>query len=108
MKSIYFKNFLATAVMVLVSFLMIGVAFVFIGQGYVIKSHRESMEQNAKTVTRLVVSMLATDRYIDAGYLRVMLTFTESISGNQVFLTDAEGYVFSCSDEIGRCQHIGN
>ena len=59
MKSIYFKNFLATAVMVLVSFLMIGVAFVFIGQGYVIKSHRESMEQNAKTVTRLVVSMLA-------------------------------------------------
>ena len=33
MKSIYFKNFLATAVMVLVSFLMIGVAFVFIGQG---------------------------------------------------------------------------
>lgn len=108
MKSIYFKNFLATAVMVLVSFLMIGVAFVFIGQGYVIKSHRESMEQNAKTVTRLVVSMLATDRYIDAGYLRVMLTFTESISGNQVFLTDAEGYVFSCSDEIGRCKHIGN
>ncbi len=108
MKSIYFKNFLATAVMVLVSFLMIGVAFLFIGQSFVIKSHRESMEQNAKTVTRLIVSMNATDRYFDDIYLRVMLTFTETLSGNQVFLTTTDGYVYSCSDEIGQCRHIGN
>ena len=59
--------------------------FVFIGQGYVIKSHRESMEQNAKTVTRLVVSMLATDRYIDAGYLRVMLTSGEHLGQPGLF-----------------------
>lgn len=108
MKSIYFKNFLATAVMVLVSFLMIGVAFIFIGQSYVIKSHRDSMEQNAKTVTKLIVSMSSTGRYFDDMYLRVMLTFTETLSGNQVFLCDTDGYIYTCSDEIGRCQHIGN
>ena len=45
MKSIYFKNFLATAIMVLVSFMMIGMAFLFIGQSFVIKSHKDSMEQ---------------------------------------------------------------
>ena len=57
MKSIYFKNFLATAIMVLVSFLMIGLAFVFIGQGYVIKSHRDNMESNAMVVSRLTTTI---------------------------------------------------
>ena len=108
MKSIYFKNFLATAVMVLVSFMMIGMAFLFIGQSFVIKSHRDSMEQNARTVTRLIVSLSTTDKYLSDIYLRVMLNVTESISGNQIFLTDEEGYVFSCSEEIGKCRHIGN
>ena len=108
MKSIYFKNFLATAIMVLVSFMMIGMAFLFIGQSFVIKSHRDSMEQNAKTVTRLIVSLSTTDRYLSDIYLRVMLNVTESISGNQIFLTDEDGYVFSCSEEIGQCWHIGN
>lgn len=61
MKSIYFKNFLATAVMVLVSFLMIGVAFVFIGQGYIIKSHRDNMESNAMVASRLTTSLVSED-----------------------------------------------
>ena len=107
MKSIYFKNFLATAVMVLVSFLMIGVAFLFIGQSFVIKSHKDSMEQNAKAVTKYLVSM-SSSRYFDDVMLRVTLNVSETLSGNQVLLTNTDGLVFSCSEEIGRCQHIGS
>ena len=106
MKSIYFKNFLATAVMVLVSFLMIGVAFVFIGQGYIIKSHRDNMESNAMVASRLTTSLVSEDGLTDLR-VRILLNGTSLISGNHIFITDADGLIVSCSDELGRCQHLG-
>ena len=36
MKSIYFRNFLSTAMMVLLSFLIIGAALFFMGQHFII------------------------------------------------------------------------
>ena len=106
MKSIYFKNFLATAIMVLVSFLMIGVAFVFIGQGYIIKSHRDNMESNARVISRLTTSLVYEEGLTDLR-LRILLNGTSLISGNHIFITNDEGLIISCSDELGRCQHLG-
>lgn len=106
MKSIYFKNFLATAIMVLVSFLMIGVAFVFIGQGYIIKSHRDNMESNARVISRLTTSLVYEEGLTDLR-LRILLNGTSLISGNHIFITNDEGLILSCSDELGRCQHLG-
>ena len=50
MKSIYFKNFTAMAVMVVVSFFLLGMAFVFLGRSYVITNYRNGMEANAQEV----------------------------------------------------------
>ena len=106
MKSIYFKNFLATAIMVLVSFLMIGLAFVFIGQGYVIKSHRDNMESNAMVVSRLTTT-IANEEGLTGMPLRIILNGTSLISGNHIFVTDPDGLIVSCSDELYHCQHLG-
>ena len=51
MKSIYFKNFAATAVMVMFSFLILGTAFVFLGRSYVISEYRDNMVSNAEEVS---------------------------------------------------------
>ena len=106
MKSIYFKNFLATAIMVLVSFLMIGVAFVFIGRGLHHKSHRDNMESNARVISRLTTSLVYEEGLTDLR-LRILLNGTSLISGNHIFITNDEGLIISCSDELGRCQHLG-
>ena len=53
MKSIYFRNFLSTAMMVLLSFLIIGAALFFMGQHFIIDSHRENMKSNAEAVAAL-------------------------------------------------------
>ena len=56
MKSIYFRNFSATALMVMMSFLMVGIAFVFLGRDFIISSHRENMEDSAEVVSLMVLT----------------------------------------------------
>jgi len=52
MKSIYLRNFVATATMVSVCFLLIAFSFVFIGRNYVISEYRSDMEASAREVSR--------------------------------------------------------
>ena len=42
-KSLYFRNFIITAVLVLVSFLIIGMVFVFLARGFVISEKKDSL-----------------------------------------------------------------
>lgn len=106
MKSIYFKNFLATAAMVLLSFLMLGSAFVFIGRSYVISSHRDSMDANAQEAAR-AASAISRDGSLNDWKLRMTISSMAQSTGNQIFLTDADGVVVSCSDMDVACTHIG-
>ena len=105
MKSIYFKNFLSTALMVLMSFLIIGVALICIGQNFIINSHRDDMKSNAETVSRLLGTL--SDDEMVSWAVRIALSGASEVSGNDIFLTDADGLVVSCSDDPGKCTHIG-
>ena len=58
MKSIYFKNFAATAAMVLFSFLILGTAFVFLGRSYVISEYRDNMVSNAGEVSHAAQALV--------------------------------------------------
>lgn len=115
MKSIYFKNFLGTAFMVLISFMMIGLAFVFLGRGFVISTHRENMADSAEVVSLMLLTKFEDAVYDDitaqatlgSAEVRVLLNGTSLLSGNDIIVTDADGTVVSCCDEPGRCRHIG-
>ena len=105
MKSIYFKNFLSTAVMVLLSFLIVGVALVFLGQNFIINSHRDSMKSNAEAVAHMADTAGFDDYY--SWDMRISLSVASEISGNDIFVTNANGLIVSCSDDPGACKHIG-
>ena len=85
MKSIYFKNFLSTALMVLMSFLIIGVALICIGQNFIINSHRDDMKSNAETVSRLLGTL--SDDEMVSWAVRIALSGASEVSGNDIFLT---------------------
>ncbi len=105
MKSIYFRNFLSTAVMVLMSFLIIGVALIFLGQNFIISSHRDDMKANAETVANYIKTV---DVYDYPNWeTRISLSVAAGISGNDIFLTNSDGLIVSCSDAPGKCTHIG-
>ena len=52
MKSIYLRNFLATALLVFFCFLIIGASFFFLGRSYLISNTRDRMSACADEVIR--------------------------------------------------------
>ena len=98
MKSIYFRNFLSTAMMVLLSFLIIGAALFFMGQHFIIDSHRENMKSNAEAVAHMTDAVGYYDDFFSWD-MRISLSVAAEISGNDIFVTDGEGRIASCSDE---------
>ena len=106
MKSIYFKNFAATAAMVLFSFLILGTAFVFLGRSYVISEYRGNMVSNAEEVSH-AAQALVRDGELSNWDLRMVISTLAQSTGNHIFITDTDGTVVSCSCRNIACEHLG-
>ena len=106
MKSIYLRNFVATATMVSVSFLFIACSFVFVGRNYIISEYRSDMEASVREVSR-ITSAIAASEEMDALALSMTLSTIANSTGNHIFITDADGIVINCSDRAPVCRHLG-
>ena len=106
MKSIYFKNFAATAAMVMFSFLILGAAFVFLGRSYVISEYRDNMVSNAGEVSH-AAQALVRDGELSNWDLRMVISTLAQSTGNHIFITDTDGTIVSCSCRNIACEHLG-
>lgn len=106
MKSIYLRNFFATAVMVLVCFLILAFSFISIGRNYVISEYREGMVNSAREVSRMA-SAVVKHEALDSWTLGMSLSTVSNSTGNQIFVTDVDGCVINCSDRAPVCRHLG-
>ena len=106
MKSIYLRNFVATATMVSVCFLIIAFAFVGIGRNFVISEYRDDMVQSAQEVARTASAIAQTDS-LNSWVLGMTVSAVANSTGNQIFLCDPEGLIVSCSDRAPLCEHMG-
>ncbi len=105
MHSIYFKNFVATAALVLLSFLLLASTFISISRNIFVQQAREKMEDNAREVARTASAYSNND--LQGLDLRMTLTTIASTTGSHIFITTAGGYVINCSDRRVNCPHIG-
>ena len=106
MKSIYLRNFVATAVMVLVCFLILAFSFVSIGRNYVISEYREDMVNSAREVSR-TASAIVKHEALESWTMSLSLSTVSNSTGNQVFVTDTAGKIVNCSDRAPVCRHLG-
>jgi signal transduction histidine kinase len=104
--SIYFKNFIATAGLVIISFILLGSAFVFLGRTYLISEYRDKMDSNADEVVH-TASAMSVSGSISGWDLRIIITSLASSTGNHIFITNSSGLVILCSDRELNCPHIG-
>jgi signal transduction histidine kinase len=104
--SIYFKNFIATAALVIASFLILGAAFMFFGRSYLISEYRNQMDSNADEVVR-AAKALSVSESLNSWDLRMVITSMAASSGDHIFVTDENGVVILCSDKQLVCPHIG-
>ena len=105
MNSIYFKNFMATATVVLASFLIVGIAFVFMGRYFVMTDAKDNMMANADEIAR--AAEVLSDDELDNWNIRMTLSVLAQGTGNHIFLCEEDGLVVSCSDMDLACEHIG-
>lgn len=106
MKSIYLRNFVATAVVVALCFLLVSVAFVGVGRSYVLDAYREKMATNAREVARTAAAMAESDSG-SVWVLGMSISSVSNSTGNHIFITDESGRIVSCSDPAPVCPHIG-
>ena len=106
MKSIFLRNFIATALLVFISFLIIAVAFVGIGRSYVISDYRKGMENSAREVARTAAAIARGDS-LSSWVLRMSISSIGQSTGDHVFIADDDGVIVSCSDRTPVCEHMG-
>lgn len=106
MRSLYIKNFMSSALLVIVSFIITGSAFIFLGKSFIVSAHKENMENNAEVIVK-VASAITTDGDLTDWNLRIAISSISSSSGNHIFITDEDGVVVSCSDVNVACDHLG-
>ena len=106
MKSIYLRNFVATAVMVSICFLIVAFSFVGIGRNYLISEYRDDMVNSAREVARTASAVAQTDS-LSSWVLGMSISAVANSTGNQIFITDAEGTVVTCSDKAPICDQMG-
>ena len=97
---------MATATIVLVSFLLLGIAFVFIGSSFVIDDARDNMTANAEEISR-IASAVSGESGLENWDIRMTISMLSKGTGTHIFLCDGQGYVVSCSDMELACGHIG-
>ena len=106
MKSIYLRNFMATAILVTVCFLIISLAFVGIGRQYLISEYQEKMDTCALEVSRIAAAVSRSEK-LSSWSLSMNLSALSNSTGNHIFVTDSDGLIVSCSDRSMRCDHLG-
>ena len=106
MKSVYLRNFVATATLVTVSFLLTTIAFIGIARSYVINDYQTTMESSAQEVCRLASAVADYDS-LHSWSLSISLSSIANSTGNHIFITDENGEIVCCSDKRPMCDHIG-
>lgn len=106
MKSIYFRNFAATAATVLLCMLIVALSVVCILRSYSIDEYLDSMSNEAIEVSRIASASSDYDN-LDGWALSMVLCAVSGSTGNNIIVTDDTGLVMSCSDALPDCCHLG-
>ena len=106
MKSVYLRNFVATATLVAVSFLLTTLAFIGIARSYVINDYQTTMVSSADEVTRMAAAVADFDG-LHSWSLSMNLSSIANSTGNHIFITDPQGEIVCCSDRRTNCDHLG-
>ena len=106
MHSTYIRNFTTTAVMILVSFLIIGVAFGFASRRVFLSETAQQVENSSREIS-VIAEAYSGEGSLRAPELSMALTAVASSNGEHIFITDAAGVVQCCSDPDYYCEHIG-
>ena len=98
MKSLYGRQFLLTAGMILISFALLGTAFIGLSYQYTIRETRDSMERNADYVADFTAKVRAEGIDVRDMAYQLYVANVAHIANAFVLVTEADGELVLCSD----------
>lgn len=107
MKSIYVRNFLASAAMIGLCLLFVSFSIVGIGRGYLREEYSANMVNSAGEMAR-TAGVIAEEDSLKSWTLAMMLSSVSKASGNHFFVTDPSGIIVTCCDMSPLCEHLGH
>lgn len=96
-RSIYYKNFITMAGILLISFMFLGVAFALFSYRFLMEEKRDAMVSNVHEVVR-IVSVYDGDAGMTGLEVRMVLTGLENTTGYHIAVCDLSGEIVSCSE----------
>ncbi len=105
-KSIYTRNLLQSAGMVLLSILMLSMLFSIVSYTYVVQDRRKMLMSTANVVED-VASAVGQVSDLENWEIGLQAVSVARATGFHVFLCDADGQVLICSDSLTECEHVG-
>ncbi len=96
--SIYFKNFVMTAMLVVISFFILGTSIVLLGRNFALNQKRDSIALSAEEISKAASAFSEENGDLNAWYLRLIISSLAKSTGNHIFITDTLGVVVSSSD----------
>ena len=96
--SLYKRQFVLTAGMILVSFAMLGAAFLTLSYQYTLRQTRESMERNANYVATFTSSSRSLGVGVEDDVYIAMIATIARISNAVVLITEADGEMVVSTD----------
>ena len=98
MKSLYGRQFLLTAGMILISFALLGTAFIGLSYQYTIRETRDSMERNADYVADFTAKVRAEGIDVRDMAYQLDVANVAHIANAFVLVTEADGELVLCPD----------
>ncbi|NLW65593.1 MAG: cell wall metabolism sensor histidine kinase WalK, partial [Clostridiales bacterium] len=104
--SIYIKNFTITAVLVVLSFFILGASFVVLGRGFALNETKQGIALSAQEVSRSAGAFMDSGE-LSSWNLRLIISTVARSTGNQIFITDSNGIIVSTSETELLSDNIG-
>ena len=104
MKTTFSRIFFTTAVILLLSLILVGTTFQLLVEDYLADSAIEELQQNSTAMANLASAYSAEGPMINRDFM-VNLDIISQVSGSDVLVCDERGVVILCSDSVTGCDH---
>ncbi|MDO4750112.1 MAG: HAMP domain-containing sensor histidine kinase [Eubacteriales bacterium] len=106
MNTLFFRNFVSSATLFCLSFILLGSSFLFISRRYFIDEEQARLAVNAEEVVKSAAAFSHEDD-LQSWTLRMTISSISRSTGDHIFLCDNTGRIVTCSDMELLCPHIG-
>ncbi|MEA4813825.1 MAG: HAMP domain-containing sensor histidine kinase [Oscillospiraceae bacterium] len=97
-QSLYWRQFLLTAGMIILTMVVLAVAFMGLSYNYVTTEKRAGMEKDVELVTQLATQYYTGESLADSTSFRTLASFAAEIADVQLLVCDNDGSVIMASD----------